>query len=76
MGKVSHLFTGSTSLTVEQALDDARSRHSVYPLSDVLIVGWDDDGEFYAISSTMTRQQALWLADKACDHARGNLSGS
>ncbi len=73
---VSHLYTGSTSLTVKQALDDARTRQDVYPLSDVLIVGYDEDGELYVRSSAMTRQEATYLLLLALDNARGLTDGS
>ena len=72
-GKVSHLHTGSTSLTVKQAIENARTYHANEPMRDVIIIGWDADGDLFISSSAMTRAEALFLADVGCRHARGDI---
>jgi len=73
VSSVTHLHTGSTSLTVEQAIENARTMHKSEPLSDVLIVGYDENGDLFVSSSAMTREVATFLAMYAVDHARGLL---
>lgn len=73
MGGVTHLHTGSTSLTVEQSIENARTMHKSEPLTDVLIVGYDSNGDLFISSSAMNRQEATYLALLAVDHARGLL---
>lgn len=55
----------STSMTAEQALQsalvDAESKH----LADVLIVGYDEDGDLYIRSSRLNCAQAFFMANKA-----------
>ena len=50
-----------TNMTVEEALivsgrDD---------LDDVIVIGYDKDGEFVLNSSHISRQEALWLVKRA-----------
>lgn len=55
----------TTTMTAEQALQsalvDAESKH----LADVLIVGYDADGDLYIRSSRISCAQAFFLAHKA-----------
>ena len=63
---VSHLVTGSTDLTPEMALNDAKN----FGFSDVMIVGYQD-GDLVVRSSHMTRADAVFMLMRAIDHARG-----
>lgn len=55
----------TTTMTAQQALEsalvDAESKH----LTDVLIMGYDEDGDLYIRSSRLTCAEALFLANKA-----------
>lgn len=55
----------TTTMSAEQALQsalvDAQSKH----LADVLIVGYDADGDLYIRSSRISCAQAFFLAHKA-----------
>ena len=69
---VEHLVTGSTNLTIDMALDDAKN----FDLTDVIIVGYqeDEDGASLVVrSSHMTRAEAVYLLIKAIDHCKGDL---
>lgn len=60
----------TTTYTVEQALDKAKSEN----LSDVLILGWDSETEELVVrSSRMDRANALWLAMKGQEWVLGVL---
>ena len=54
-----HQLPASTTMTVEQALASVVGE----TLTDVLIVGYDEDGDLYVRSSRMDRKDALWLAE-------------
>ena len=54
----------STSFTPEQALESAKSNN----LSDVLIIGYDADGDLFVRSSRLTRAEALFLLEKGRDY--------
>jgi hypothetical protein len=70
MGTVSNLNPPAhPNMTVDQALESARLRG----LSSVLIVGYDPEGNLVVRSSHMSRNEALWLAVKAQQHALGDL---
>lgn len=60
----------TTSMTAEQALasamTDAKSGHLV----DVLIIGYDEDGDLFIRSSRLTCAQAFFLASKAARWAQ------
>lgn len=60
----------TTTMTAEQALQsalvDAESNH----LADVLIVGYDADGDLYVRSSRLSCSQAFFLAHKAARWAQ------
>lgn len=55
----------ATTMTAQQALEsalvDAESKH----LTDVLIMGYDEDGSLYVRSSRLTCAEAFFLANKA-----------
>lgn len=58
-------FPATTTMTVEQALASAEAAN----LRDVLICGYDEDGDFIVRSSRMDRKDALWLAEMMKRHA-------
>jgi plasmid maintenance system antidote protein VapI len=64
---VTHLVTGSTDLTPEMTLADAKN----FELDDVMVVGYDMDGDLIVRSSHMTRANAVYMLLAAIDHARG-----
>ena len=55
----------TTTMTAEQALEsalvDAKTKH----LQDVLIIGYDEDGDLFVRSSRLTCAEAFFLANKA-----------
>lgn len=51
----------STNYTAEQALQSALQM----PLTDVMIIGYDEDGDLFVRSSRMTRAEGLFMAEKA-----------
>lgn len=51
----------TTTFTADQALDSAKSLNLV----DVMIIGYDTDGDFVLRSSRMDRKDALWLSELA-----------
>lgn len=55
----------TTTMTAQQALEsalvDAESNH----LSDVLICGYDENGDLYIRSSRLTCAEAFFMANKA-----------
>ena len=57
----------SAYLNVGQAVDSLQ--HMKDDLKDILVVGYDTDGELFVRSSHMTRAEALWLLEKAKDWA-------
>jgi hypothetical protein len=57
----------STSFTPEQALQSALNES----LTDVLIIGYDNEGELVIRSSKMSRMDALWMTEKAKQWALG-----
>lgn len=60
----------STNYTPEQALQSALQT----PLTDVLVIGYDNEGELFIRSSKMSRMDALWMTEKAKEWAlRGGL---
>ena len=56
-------------MTVEQCLNHVSRKHAEF--TDVLVCGYDKDGDFFTFSSHMSRKDALWLAMLLVDHARG-----
>lgn len=54
----------TTTMTVEQAMASAQSKG----LQDVLVVGYDPEGELVILSSRMQRKDALWLCEMLREH--------
>ncbi|MES0444992.1 MAG: hypothetical protein ABUJ92_00465 [Desulfobacterales bacterium] len=60
MGKVTNLFPGTTAEDADSILKNASGKYR-----NVLILGYDKDGEFDAVSDgQLTECQALWLLEK------------
>lgn len=55
----------STTMTAEQALQSALLDAEDASLTDVLIVGYSDDGTLYIRSSRLTCAESLFLLTKA-----------
>lgn len=54
-------FPPTTTMTPAQALAHAEAKG----MTEVLIIGYDREGEFTTLSSRMTRADALWLIECA-----------
>ncbi len=52
----------STNYSAKQALESALNSND---LTDVLIVGYDADGDLFIRSSQMTRAEAVFMTEKA-----------
>lgn len=63
-----HQLPPTTTMTPEQALASVVKEQEL--VSDVLIIGYWDDGEFFVRSSRMDRKDALWLAENLKNWAR------
>ncbi len=57
-------LSAHTKMTPEQALSYCITEQ----LQDVIIIGYDTDGEFVVRSSAMDRKEALWLLECARAH--------
>ena len=55
----------SVNYNAEQALLSALDRCKEGKLADVLIVGYDEDGDLFVRSSKMTRAEGLFMVKKA-----------
>lgn len=55
----------TTTMTAEQALQSALVDAETKHLTDVLIIGYDADGDLYVRSSRLNHAQAFFLAHKA-----------
>lgn len=62
MNNVMH-FPPTTTMTPRQALLSALEFAENDRLQDVLVVGYDDDGDLVIRSSRMDRKDALWLSE-------------
>jgi hypothetical protein len=51
----------STNYTAEQALNSALKAD----LTDVMVIGYDEDGNLFVRSSRMTRAEGLFMVEKA-----------
>jgi hypothetical protein len=60
-----HFLPASAYLTADQAIDSLQHRKG--DLTDILMVGYDTDGELFVRSSHMSRAEAMWLLEKAKD---------
>jgi hypothetical protein len=58
-----------TSMTVNECLEYCRLEQADY--EDVIVLGYDKDGELILRSSRMTNKDALWLLMVAVDQTRG-----
>jgi hypothetical protein len=56
-------------MTPTECLDYVRRARA--DAQDVLVCGYDVDGDFFTFSSHMSRKDALWLAMMLVDYARG-----
>lgn len=56
-------FPPTTTMTPRQALLSALEMAENDDLQDVLVVGYDGDGDLVIRSSRMDRKDALWLAE-------------
>lgn len=63
----------STTMTPEQALLSALEFAKNDNLQDVLIVGYDGDGELLIRSSRLDRKDALWFAEQLRNYALGTV---
>jgi hypothetical protein len=59
---------GHMRMTVEEALKSCLRAD----LQEVMIMGYDADGDLIIASSAMSRKDALWLAEKARQSALGD----
>lgn len=58
-------FPASSNMTPEQALGSALNYEAAEGLTDVLILGYNTDGNLFIRSSKMTNKDALWLLEAA-----------
>lgn len=61
-------FPATTTFQPEHALKSALDMATNGLLTDVLVVGYDDDGCLVVRSSAMSRAEALWLCEKLRQH--------
>ena len=61
----------STTMTPKQALLSALGFAENDNLTEVVIVGYDKDGDLLVRSSRMNREVALWLAEMLRRHVLG-----
>lgn len=57
------------NMTPEQCLEYCNRTSSNF--QDVLVIGYDDDGELITRSSKLSREQTVFLLLEALDYARG-----
>ena len=57
-------FPATDTMTPKQALQSAMAFADNDDLQDVLIVGYNSDGELLIRSSRMDRKDALWMAEQ------------
>lgn len=57
----------SVNYTPEQALLSALDMCREGRLTDVMVLGYDEDGDLFVRSSKMTRAEGLFMAEKAKD---------
>ena len=65
-------FPATTTMTPQQALLSALEFANNDDLQDVLVVGYDGDGELIIRSSRMDCKDALWLSEQLRLYALGN----
>jgi hypothetical protein len=64
-------FPATTTMTPQQALLSALEFANNDNLQDVLVVGYDGDGELVIRSSRMDRKDALWISEQLRIYALG-----
>lgn len=62
-------FPASTTLSPRQALHSALAYDERLKLAEVIVVGFDDDGDFFVRSSRIDCKTALWLVEKLREYA-------
>lgn len=65
-------FPPTTTMTPRQALLSALEFAENDFLQDVLVVGYDGDGDLFVLSSRMERKDALWLSEMLRRYALGD----
>ena len=65
-------FPATTTMTPQQALLSALDFANNDNLQDVLVVGYDGDGELIIRSSRIDRKDALWLSEQLRLYALSN----
>lgn len=58
-----------SNMTVQECLEF--SARNAADFQDVIVVGYDHDGDLLVRSSNMSRKDAVWALMAAIDHARG-----
>lgn len=66
-------FPAAVTMTPKQALLSALVFADEDNLQDVLVIGYDGDGELLIRSSRMDRQDALWLSEQLRGYALGEI---
>ena len=64
-------FPATTTMTPQQALLSALEFANNDNLQDVLVIGYDGDGELVIRSSRMDRKDALWISEQLRIYALG-----
>lgn len=67
-------FPATDTMTPEQALLSALEFAKNDNMQDVLVVGYDGDGELIVRSSRMDRKDALWLSEHLRKYALGDVA--
>lgn len=67
-------FPATVTMTPRQALLSALTFADEDNLQDVLVVGYDGDGELLIRSSRMDRKDALWLSEQLRQYALGDTA--
>lgn len=67
-------FPATATMTPQQALLSALEFANNDNLQDVLVVGYDGDGELLVRSSRMDRKDALWLSEQLRRYALGDVA--
>ena len=63
------MMPAHTRMTPVEALDYVKQRIADDGCTELVIAGYYNDGEFFSISSAMTRRDGLWLAETLRRHA-------
>ena len=63
-------------MTVKEALTQSLREAELNDLTDVVIIGYDSEGDLVIRNSHMTKGEANWLLDKAKMHALNIKDGT